>query len=53
MAEINVERKPRNFLPWILGLLLVAVLVFVVWRYVGVGGGGAADGAVVVDSTAP
>jgi hypothetical protein len=53
VAEINVERKPRNLLPWILGVLLLAALAFVLWRYVGGGGDAAPDGAVVVDSATP
>lgn len=53
MAEISVERKPRNPLPWILALLLLAVLAFVLWRYVGGGGSDADGGAVVVDSVTP
>lgn len=35
MAEISVERKPRSPVPLIAGIILVAVLAFVLWRYVG------------------
>ena len=35
MAEITVERKPRSPLPLILGVLLLAVVAFFVWRYMG------------------
>lgn len=55
MADINVERKPRSPLPWILGLLLLALLAFLLWRYVFSDGGVAPanDSSVVVDSAAP
>ena len=35
MAEIPVERKPRSPLPLILGILLLAVVAFLAWRYLG------------------
>lgn len=28
MAEINVERRPRSFWPWIIGLLVLAALAW-------------------------
>jgi hypothetical protein len=34
VADINVERKPRSVIPVIVGILLLAVLGFVIWRYV-------------------
>ena len=34
MAEISVERRPRSPVPLIAGVLLLAVLGFVIWRYV-------------------
>lgn len=34
MAEISVERRPRSPVPIIAGVLLLAVLGFVIWRYV-------------------
>jgi hypothetical protein len=30
MADINIERKSTSIWPWIIGLLLLAVVVFVV-----------------------
>ena len=35
MAEIPVERKPRSPLPLILGILLLAVVAYFAWRYLG------------------
>jgi hypothetical protein len=32
MADINIERKKRSPLPWILGLLLLALLAFFLLR---------------------
>lgn len=32
MAEINVERKRKSPLPWILGLLVLAVLAYFLLR---------------------
>jgi hypothetical protein len=52
VAEINVERKPRSSVPIIAGVLLLAVLGFVIWRYVSTHQGADADAPVVVDSTA-
>lgn len=28
MADINVERKQRSIMPWILGLLVLALLIW-------------------------
>jgi hypothetical protein len=33
MADINIERKGSSVWPWILGLLILAVVVWVVMRY--------------------
>lgn len=35
MADINIERKGSSVWPWIVGLLLLAVVVFVVLQYKG------------------
>jgi hypothetical protein len=50
MADINIERKSSSIWPWIVGLLLLAVVVFVVLQYFK----GRDDGAVVTpaDSSA-
>jgi hypothetical protein len=56
VAEIRVERKRRSPLPWIAGLLLLAVVAFVAYRMFGVGGAAGpagSDGTVVVDSARP
>jgi hypothetical protein len=34
MADINIERKGNSIWPWVVGLLLLAVVVFVVLQYV-------------------
>jgi hypothetical protein len=34
VADIKVERRPRNPLPVIVGIVLVAVLGFIIWKYV-------------------
>jgi hypothetical protein len=52
VAEISVERKPRNPLPLIVGLLLLAAIAFVVWKYVGGEQSAGADAPAVVDSVA-
>ena len=33
MADINIEKKGSSVWPWILGLLILAVVVWVVMRY--------------------
>lgn len=33
MADINIERKGGSIWPWLVGLLLLAVVVFVVLQY--------------------
>lgn len=33
MADINIERKGKSVLPWIVGILLLAVIAFAVWKY--------------------
>jgi hypothetical protein len=57
VAEIRVEPKRRSPLPWILGLLLLAVIAFVAYRmFAGnrdAGGAAGNGGAVVVDSARP
>lgn len=54
MADIDVERRKRSPLPMILGLLLLLLLGFLLWRYVLADGGAAAgDDGVVVDTAAP
>ena len=50
MAEINVERKARSPLPWILGLLLLAILAFFLWRSMDDDDTADRDDPVVVDS---
>jgi hypothetical protein len=49
MADINIERKKRSPLPWILGLLLLALLAFFLLR--GRGDDEPATGGTVVDTT--
>lgn len=53
MADINVERKRSggpNFLPWLLGLLLLGLLIWGLSRVLG-GGGDDADPVPATDST--
>ena len=52
MAEISVERKPRSPIPIIAGILLLAVLGFVIWRYVSTHQAADADAPAAVDSVA-
>ena len=52
MAEISVERKPRSPVPLIAGILLLAVLGFVIWRYVSTHRATGADAPAAVDSAA-
>jgi hypothetical protein len=33
MADINIERKGNSVWPWVIGILLLAVVVFVVLQY--------------------
>lgn len=49
MAEINIERKKRSPLPWILGLLALALLAFFLMR--GRGDDAEAREGTVVDTT--
>jgi hypothetical protein len=44
MADINIEKKRRSPLPWILGLLALALLAFMLMR-------GGDDDAEVVEGT--
>ncbi|MDB4947706.1 MAG: hypothetical protein JWM27_355 [Gemmatimonadetes bacterium] len=58
MAEIKVERKRRSVLPWVLGILALAVIAFVVFRVFGGDGGpgnvvAGGDSTVVVDTARP
>jgi hypothetical protein len=54
VADIDVERRKRSPLPLILGLLLLVLLGFLLWRYVLADGGATAtDDAVVVDTATP
>jgi hypothetical protein len=34
VADIRVERKPRSPVPVLVGVLLLAVLGFIIWRYI-------------------
>lgn len=52
MADINVERKGRSPLPWILGLILLAALAFLIWKYLAGGGDNPAPAATNPDSAA-
>jgi hypothetical protein len=52
VAEITVERKPRSPVPIIAGVLLLAVLGFVIWRYVSTHQAARADAPAAVDSAA-
>lgn len=52
MAEISVERKPRSPVPIIAGILLLAVLGFVIWRYVSTHRVVSSDAPAAVDSAA-
>jgi hypothetical protein len=49
MADIDIERKKRSPLPWILGLLVLAILAFMLMR--GRGDDDAREGGVVTDTT--
>jgi len=54
VADIDVERRKRSPLPLIIGLLLLALLGFLLWRYVlAERGEYGNDDAVVVDTAAP
>ena len=52
VAEIRVERKQRSVLPWVLGVLVLAVIAFAVFRVMGGNKAAAAasEPAVQVDS---
>lgn len=52
MAEINIERKRRNLLPWILGLLALAIIAFLLMRSRGGGDDARTEGRVVDTTTA-
>lgn len=55
MAEIPIERKRRNPLPWILGLLALLVVLFLIMRSRGDGARdtGQDGGVTAPTSTAP
>lgn len=48
MADIDIERKKRSPLPWILGLLALAILAFMLMRG---GDDDSEEGGVVTDTT--
>lgn len=50
MADINVERKGPSIWPWIIGLIVLALLI---WALAEMLGGDRADTAAVVDDTVP
>jgi hypothetical protein len=53
VAEIRVERKQRSVLPWVLGVLVLAVIAFAVFRVMGgdkAASAAAGDPAVQVDT---
>ena len=52
MADINIERKKRSPLPWILGLLALALLAFLLLRGLGGDDEGRTEGVVVDTTTA-
>ncbi|HEX2211303.1 MAG TPA: hypothetical protein VHG93_26700 [Longimicrobium sp.] len=52
MADINIERKHRSLLPWIIGLLVLALLAFFLMRSLG-GDPEATEGVVTDTVTAP
>jgi hypothetical protein len=52
VADISVERKPRSSVPLIAGVLLLAVLGFVIWRYVSTHQAADTAAPVVTDSVA-
>jgi hypothetical protein len=57
MADINIERKKKTPLPWILGLLVLALLAFLLMRGCGddeadpVPAGGVTDTTTAVDGS--
>jgi hypothetical protein len=52
MADINIERKKRSPLPWILGLLALALLAFLLMRGFGGADEERMEGTVVDTTTA-
>jgi hypothetical protein len=52
MADINIERKKRSPLPWILGLLALALLAFLLMRGMGRDDDERTEGVVVDTTTA-
>ncbi|MBW3572612.1 MAG: hypothetical protein KY467_16030 [Gemmatimonadetes bacterium] len=51
MADINIERKRRSPLPWIIGLLVLALLAFLLMRSCGDDEVATDDAAVMADTT--
>ena len=49
MADIDIERKRKSPLPWVLGLLALALLAFLLMR--GCDGGDPEPAATVTDTT--
>lgn len=49
MADINIERKGKSPLPWVLGLLALVLIAFLVMR--SLGGDDEAEGGPVTDTT--
>ncbi len=53
MADINIERKRTNILPWIIGLIALALLA---WALLGLFGGdertAATEGGAIADTAA-
>jgi hypothetical protein len=52
MADINIERKKRSPLPWILGLLALALLAFLLMRGFGGDDEERMEGTVIDTTTA-
>jgi hypothetical protein len=52
MADINIERKKRSPLPFILGLLVLALLAFLLMRSCGDDDADVREGTVVDTTTA-
>jgi hypothetical protein len=37
VADINVERRERSVWPWIIGLIILALLIWLLWSWMGNG----------------
>ncbi len=53
MAEINVERKERSIMPWVIGLLVLGLLVWAVLSYLNRGDDGEGAETVAPPAGAP